>query len=226
MDWTLDPVGMSAFMIAGLWVLLRIDVRVTVLAFLPLVAVLVFTRIATTRLQRIRRESRRMTANVTGALGEMFASVRAVQVAGAEDRMTDHLRRLSDACRKAMVKARLYTQLIEAIVSNTVNRGTGIILLLVGGALGSSAFTVGDFALFVYYLGFVTDFPTFFGTWMAHYKQSAVSFDRMAEVMQGAPPDRLVAPAPLFFRGDPPGPEPLCRTEEDRLKELTVTDLT
>ncbi len=73
---------------------------------------------------------------------------------------------------------------------------------------------MGDFALFVYYLGFVSDFTQFFGMFLAHYRQTAVAFARMAVLLQGAPPRTLVAPHPLPLRGPlpvssaPPPPAP------------------
>lgn len=63
---------------------------------------------------------------------------------------------------------------------------------------------IGDFALFIYYLGFVTDFTQFFGMFLAHYAQTRVAFQRMETLLQGATPDTLVAPHPLYLSGSLP----------------------
>jgi ATP-binding cassette, subfamily B, bacterial len=60
------------------------------------------------------------------------------------------------------------------------------------------SFTIGDFALFVYYLAFVTEFTQFFGQFLAHYKQTGVAFRRMTVLLQGAPPERLVRHGSLW----------------------------
>jgi ATP-binding cassette subfamily C protein len=83
--------------------------------------------------------------------------------------------------------------------------GTGLILLLAAQSLGpQGSLTVGDFALFVYYLSFVTDFLAFFGGFLASVKQSEVSFERLAALV-GSPdnpaiPFALTAPHPLYLK--------------------------
>ena len=54
-----------------------------------------------------------------------------------------------------MLKDRLITQLIDSISTSAVNLGTGAILLL-SASSQTGQLSLGDFALFVYYLGFVT----------------------------------------------------------------------
>jgi ATP-binding cassette, subfamily B, bacterial len=63
---------------------------------------------------------------------------------------------------------------------------------------------VGDLALFIYYLAFVTDFTQFFGMFLAHYTQTNVAFQRMETLLQGAPPQQLVAHNPLYLHGTIP----------------------
>jgi ATP-binding cassette, subfamily B, bacterial len=68
----------------------------------------------------------------------------------------------------------------------------------------NQAIGIGDLALFIYYLAFVTDFTQFFGIFLAHYTQTGVSFQRMDTLLQGALPERLVAHKPLYLRGSLP----------------------
>jgi ATP-binding cassette, subfamily B, bacterial len=225
-DWLLDVIGQITFIVTALAVLLRINARMTVLVFLPLVVVLVVTRMAGNRLQQNRRASRESTAKVAGLIAEMFGSVQAIQVAGAEERVIGHFRRLSDRRKQTMLRDRLLNQLIESVSGNTVSLGTGLILLLSARAMQSGQFTVGDFALFVYYLTFVSDFTQFVGRWLAHYKQTGVSFERMEALMQGAPVGALVQHAPIYLKGEIPLAEEPGRQAADRLEELTATGLT
>ena len=75
---------------------------------------------------------------------------------------------------------------------------------------------MGDFALFVYYLTFVTDSPSR-RRFLAQYKQTGVAFARMGAA-PGAPPAALVAHRPLYLSGPlPPVPAPR-RTPADRLE--------
>ena len=225
-DWTLDMVGMLVFLITELTVLIAINAKITILVFLPLVGVVVATQLAASRLEQNRKASLAATGHVTGVISELFGAVQAIQVAGAEEKAIGHFRRLNDRRRQAMVKDRLLTQLLESVTGNTVSLGTGLILLLAARSMEGGTFTVGDFALFVYYLNFVADFTNFFGRFMAHYRQTGVSFGRMVALLQGAPPERLVRHAPIYLRGEVPAPVQPASAEQDRLETISVTGLT
>ncbi|MFB9279533.1 ABC transporter ATP-binding protein [Cohnella cellulosilytica] len=186
-SWSVDVFGMTCFAVVSCFILLRIDAEMTTLVFLPLVIVIVAAQLATTRLQKYRAASRESTAKVTEAISEMFGSVQAIQVAGAEHRVTERFRKLNDDRRKSMLKDKLMTEALGSIFSNMVNLGTGLILLLAGHKMRGGEFTVGDFSLFVYYLTFVTQFISNFGNFLTYFKQMTVAKDRLTGLLQGAP---------------------------------------
>lgn len=76
------------------------------------------------------------------------------------------------------------TELLDSVFSNSVNLGTGLILLLAGTKMRAGTFTVGDFALFVYYLTFVTQFITNVGKFITYFKQMSVSLERLTFLLQ------------------------------------------
>jgi ATP-binding cassette subfamily B protein len=130
----------------------------------------------------------------------MFGSVQAIQVAGAEERVAARFRELNDNRRKMMVKDKLMTEVLDSVFSNTVNLGTGLILLLAGQKMRGGEFTVGDFSLFVYYLTFVTTFISNFGRFLTYFKQMAVALLRLTNILQGAPAYVLTASNSLYLR--------------------------
>ena len=127
-------------------------------AILPLVLVALVARRASDALGRYRAASSQATSQVTGAIGDILAAVQTVQAAGAEERIVAHFRRLNEQRRSAMLADRVATQALDAITANTVSMGTGLIMLLAAGSLRDGSLTVGDFVLFVTYLGFIADF--------------------------------------------------------------------
>jgi ATP-binding cassette subfamily B protein len=185
-SWSVDVFGMTCFAVISCFILIRIDTEMTLLVFLPLVLVIVIAQLATTRLQKYRAASREATAKVTGAISEMFGSVQAIQVAGAEHRVTERFRQLNDNRRKSMLKDKLMNEALDSIFSNTVNLGTGLILLLAAHKMREGGFTVGDFSLFVYYLTFVTQFISNFGKFLTYFKQMTVALQRLTGLLQGA----------------------------------------
>lgn len=222
----LDVIGYLVFLVAVLALLLSINVKLTLLIFLPVGLVLTLTRAAGERLQANRRASREATADVAGLLSEMFANVQAIQVAGAEEQVVTRLRQLNDARRQLMLRDRFLSLVLDAIMGNTVSLGTGLILLLSARAISGGSLSVGDFVLFVYYIDFVASRTHRIGKFLAQVKQTGVSFERLVPLLQGAAPGRLVAHAPLYLEDEPPVPTQPVRTAEDRLEELTATGLT
>ncbi len=200
-SWTVDMLGLFTFSAVALWVLVGIDGEFTFYVFAPTVAVVWIAAVARRRVKRYREAAREATGRITEALGETFGSVQSIKVAGAEGPMIGHFRRLNDQRRTVMVRDRVLTAALESLFWNTISIGTGIILIVTAGAMSSGEFTVGEFAVFVYFLGFVTDAVFFLGLFIARYQQAAVSFGRMVELMGAGDPLRLVEPRRLHLSG-------------------------
>jgi ATP-binding cassette, subfamily B, bacterial len=224
--WAFDVIGFVVFAGGGLAILLGVDARVTLLVFLPIIAVLAMAYTARTHLQRRRRQSRTATADVTGALGEVFGAVQAIQVAGAEATVLAHLQRLSAERQRLMLHDRLLGLTLDAVFSGAASLGAGLTLLAAAARMRSGAFTVGDFALFSTYLLQVTAMTGFLGWIVATYQQMGVAFARAVALLQGAPPQCLVAHQPLALRGPLPPLPAVANAGADRLAVLEVAGLT
>ena len=226
MDWSDEIVGQGLFAVVAALVLLRIDARMTLVAILPLVLVTLVARWASTTLARHRATSSQATSQVTGAIGDILAAVQTVQAAGAEERTVTHFRRLNDQRRAAMLADRLVASGLDAITTNAVSLGTGLVMLMAAGGLGDGGLSVGDFVLFVAYLGFIADFTAGLGQFLVHYGQTGVAFSRMGALLGTASPAGLVAPTPLHLKGPLPDVPSPARGERDRLVLVEARGLT
>jgi ATP-binding cassette, subfamily B, bacterial len=178
---TNEVFGNGVFAVISLLILMSVNARLTLFVFLPLAAIAAIVQRAEMRIKKYRRASRQATQQVTGHIGEMFNAIQAIQVAGAETAVLDRFRELNEQRRRVMVRDQVFTALLSSALENLVNVGTGLILLLAAQLLsrGEATLTVGDFALFVYYLSFVTEFLWYFGDFLALSKQTEVAFERM-----------------------------------------------
>lgn len=228
LSWLLDTAGMAAFAAASLLVMMSINARVAVLTFVPMVAVVALSRLVGEKVEAYRQASRDAAAEAVSALGEVFTAVQGVKLGAAEERAAAHISRLNERRRQLQLKDRQVTEVLGSVYHNTVSVGTGMVLLLAAGNMADGTFTVGDFSLFAYYLGFVTEFTQFFGIMLVHLRQTGVAFSRLVEMLQGEPAERLVKPVPLYLDRDAP-PEPGEPSRErppgDRLEELQVRGL-
>ncbi|TAF05254.1 MAG: ABC transporter ATP-binding protein [Nostocales cyanobacterium] len=232
--WISELSGEAIFGIFCIVILLTINVQMTVFVFLPLVAMVAIIQQVETRIKQYRKASRQATEKVTGILGEIFASVQAIKVAGAEKNVLDYFRTLNDQRGQTMIKDSQFNAILNSSFQNMVNLGTGLILLVASQLMQSDVnqLTVGDFTLFVYNLSFVTGFFTSVGGFMALSKQTEVSFERMTGLLSGASADTLVAPNQLYLNDlngpqkDLPKIEQPLRNEKDHLQSLKVSHLT
>ena len=221
--WMNDIIGKVFFGVIAFGVMISINAQITLLAVLPFIAVGIAANASMTRIEKYRRASRKWTGIVTGFIGEIFGAVQAVKVATAEEGVVDYFKAINDERRKVSIKDRLFNEILHSIFRNAATLGTGAILLMAGQAMQRGTFTVGDFALFAFYLEFVSELTAFVGLLVARYKQIGVSVERMYRLMEGAPAGALVEFGPIYLDGSLPDIVPPAHT--DRLEALDVRGL-
>ena len=218
--WVPDMVGQTVASLIAIVIMARINLTITLVIFVPLLAAIVATRLSWGRIHRYRHASRAATSAVTSFLGEVFGATQAVKVANAEKDVIGHFRKLNNTRRKLMLKDRLFSELLHSISDNAVTFGIGITLLLAGQAMANKTFTVGDFALFISYLWFTTQLPAQWGMFIGDYKQQEVSIERMSEMITDEPLQVLVEHGPVYERGKLPE---LVRIKKAALHHLEDT---
>ena len=199
--WTLDPVGQLAMLIVALIVLSQVNALITFVVVVPLIVVLVLAQQFAKRIRAYRRSTQESIGDVTGLLGEIFGATLAVKVANAEQRVVAHLEHLNDIRRRATLRDLLLTRTLDALGASSANLGTGVVLLMSAAALRDGSFSVGDLALFVSYLGWLTEVTNFFGNYARQFRQVSVSFERLVALLQSAPPEALVEHNEIHLRG-------------------------
>ncbi|GCF08066.1 ABC transporter ATP-binding protein [Dictyobacter arantiisoli] len=221
-----DLIATTVFVLCALVIMLRINTFITLAVFLPLAAITTITNIASAQIKKRRKDMRLATGDVTGFLGELFGSVQAIQVANAEEQAIDYFRVLNEKRLTVTIRDRIFDQTLQSIFANTVSLGTGVILLLAGQSMHNGTFTIGNFALFIYYLNWISEAMTLFGAVLTKYAQADVSITRLITLLRGAPARSLVQHGPVYTRGPLPEVEPLPDSAKNRLTTLEVKDLT
>jgi len=212
-DLFVDFVGSLVAGSISLAILWSMDPVITAVIAIPVIIVGFVSNRTGGLVRKYRMQARDATEAITGFLGETFAATQSVKVAGAEEDMLGHFVELNNVRRTMMVKDRTLMAVIEAVFRNTVNIGTGLILLLAAGRLsttGDTGLTLGEFALFVFLLHLVTESAYFYGVFIARSKQGRVSVERLTGTLAGEPWTRLIADTDLGLdTNEPPPAEPL-----------------
>jgi ATP-binding cassette subfamily B protein len=226
LTWTIDPVGQAVVMATAISVLARINVLFTLAVILPLVVTLVIVNMASKRIRQYRRDNQQAIGNVTGLLGEVFGAVLAVKVANAENRVVKYFETLNETRRRAAIRDTVFNEFLQSAAGNAANIGVGVLLLVMAQSLQAERFSLGDFSLFVSYLGWLSVVTTFFGNYLARYRQTGVSIERLMALLPGASSEALTQHGPVHLTGELPNLPHLLKTDAHRLELLTAAGLT
>ncbi|MBN2392013.1 MAG: ABC transporter ATP-binding protein [Anaerolineae bacterium] len=226
-SWLPFMAGHTVFAVVAVVIMLTINWRITLVAVVPMLAMVFIMQVTWARVLRYGHARRDTTSAVTGFLGEVLDAVQAVKVADAEDDIAKHLHDLNESRRKAEVKFSLFLALINWAFSNITDLGLGLMLLLAAQAMRDpvNPFTVGEFMLFVTYLTSIIEFPANLGSFFSDYQTQAVSIDRLLALQPGAPPTALVEHHPVYLRGALPEVPFVPRSKAHHLDALRVEGL-
>jgi ATP-binding cassette subfamily B protein len=227
-------VGQALFAGMALTTMLRISPSVTLVAYVPFVLLILVGNWAMKNVERFSQVSRKASGKVTDFIGEVFGATQAVKVATAEANVMRRFVQLNENRRKAAITERLYGAFVESTIWNFMSVITGVILLLVAQSLnakgaqaaGQPVISLGDFSLFIYYLGFTTEFTAMTGVLWAWSKQAGVALARMITLLQGAEPFSLVRHSPVYITGEIPPLPFTAKTAEHHLESIEARGLT
>lgn len=226
-DNVVDVVGASLFTIGALIIMAAIDPVVTVALVIPLIVVLILTRSLRRLIRRVHRRARELGAVVTAFVGEMFSGVLTVKTAGAQHATLNRLREHNDRRRDAAVKDRLAMDLLNTTTTATIDVSIGLVLLLAAPAMRGGEFTIGDFALFLSYISWLTMLPRMLGHVLYRIPQAAVATERLTRLMaRHETEDDLSRYNGLWLRGGPPAPVIEIPARDDTLRVFAAHRLT
>jgi ATP-binding cassette subfamily B protein len=174
--------GLSFTFVAG-FVLGSTDLGAAAVLIVPLLAVGVATKLLDSRIKAYRAADREATAAVTGLVGDIMAAATTVKVNRADESLLARLRVLVERRRVTAVRDHVLEEGVQAFSRGAADVGLGLVLLVGAGALASGRFDVGELALFVAYLGWLSFLPRMVGRMLARRKQAGVAFERMSALV-------------------------------------------
>jgi ATP-binding cassette subfamily B protein len=206
-------------------ILLHVNTILTLLVFLPLCCILALVQQAHRHLAKYRTASRSATSNVSGAMGEIFSVVQAIQIAHAEQHVIAHLNALNNERRTSIVRDQALSGALDTLFQSVTDIGTALILVLAALSVSSGRLRPGDLVLFITYMSLVTDFFSQIGKLLVQQKQTRISFARLVALLQGASVQQLVAHHDLSPHKQLSGSPASHPKETQHLETLAVRNL-
>ena len=214
-----DIPAQAIVLVISLLILAQVNALFTLAVFIPLVATIIAVNLASRRIKRYRLANQQAIGAVTGALGELFGAVQAIKAAGTERQVAAYFAHINERRRQAALRDLLTVQTLTSFSASAANIAIGLLLLLAaeGFRNGQQPLSIGDLALFVSYVSSLAGLIGFLGEILTRYRQTEVSFQRMLGLMPGQAATALVAPNPVFLRGElpalPSAPPPTAAAE-------------
>ena len=224
-----DLLNFMIFGILAIFLMMDINVEVTTFVFLPFSIVIITVNLFRRRLMYLRDERRKATGVVTGTINEMFNSVQSIKVANAENDILANFEKINKKRGDASIKDEFLDAFLNGLRLLIVFLATGLMFMIIIDPMISNTFSIGDFALFTFLLGWVTGAINYFGTTIARYHRTKISVKRMIKLMKGDQKeigeDLILKHGPIYTKEEYPKIIPPHQKQEDNLEVISVEDL-
>lgn len=197
--WTIDIISTYTFAVLSAIILLRINWKITIVAFLPFVIVLLMVKKLKMYIENNRKRVRELSSGIATKIMDCFQSIQAVKAAGSEEAVAENLIHMNQRKSSYVIKDKVFSVFISALNKNLVSITTGFILLMAAFLMGNSALGIGDLIIFLYYLDYISDFTMEFGEYLAHFKQTEIAFQRLSKYAEPKSNDILTEHQKLNF---------------------------
>ncbi|MEF3306231.1 ABC transporter ATP-binding protein [Paenibacillus sp. GYB003] len=203
------------FSAGGLAMLAAVDWQAAVVLFVPLPAALGAGRLLKRRIGRHIERQQQSSDRFLGLLSDMLRHREAIRVNNAAGAFLKRLRGLGDERADAGRRGAVCSAALASVNEYIVAGGTALLLLALGGKLRSGEVTVGGFALFVFFLGYMSGTVRLMSAAAAGVRKTEAALSRIGELLGTDPIRKLTASDSLYLNGGPP-PLPASANPEAR----------
>jgi ATP-binding cassette subfamily B protein len=179
--------------LAAIGFMLYINVTLTLLSLLPMPLIVILARVSTRRMHRLYKEVQASFADLTEAVRERFAGIRAVKAYCREEVEIERLSGISkDYVGKNLRLVRITGCFFPGMILFS-NLSVAVVLYFGGRQAINLSITAGDFVAFISYLGLLT-WPMMAMGWVINLIQrGGASLDRINEILETEP--QIASPA-------------------------------
>jgi ATP-binding cassette subfamily B protein len=223
--WVFDPCGQLLVLVVALIILFLNSPLITLTVFCPVLIALSLINVLRRRIQHYRRANQEAIGEVTSLLSDIFTAALLLKYFHAEQRATHRLEHANSALRKAALRDTAIGQAMELSSVSMTDIGTGILLLISAFVWAHNQLSLGNLALFMSYLGWLTSLVSQSGGLFSRYHQMCVSLDRLLQMFSAESSPLLVKSSPVYLKGPLPDLTLVQKTAADVLRVFSVQEL-
>lgn len=220
-----EVLGYVVYSMIAIASLLIINWRVTMYIFIPLSIAIIIIRVSSKKIKGNRKLNREIHEKLSETISDTANLVQTIKLSGAHKSVLNHYEKLNRKRLDVVLKDTLFESGLHAVTGSTVYIGTAIMMLVVAKSMMQGEFPIGDFSMFVCYLGTLADCVDRITELVSETKQAEVSYDRIVELVGKQNENVLTVHYDLRAFKDMEKFEYGCM-ERMQLKELNVKNLT
>lgn len=183
----IDALINSFFLGALFFVLIYLDIRltITVLIFFPILAVfIIFFRI---KARTAWQQTRRTLAKVTGYYQEAISGIEVSKAFVAEDFMTNEFELLNLENYQARMKALILFAVMFPVMDMILAVGTAFVLTVGGVSIGTQTMSVGTLVAFISYLGRISQPIMMLSNFYNNLLSAMAATERIFDILDKTP---------------------------------------
>lgn len=220
-----EVTGFVVYSLIAIASLLIINWKVTIYIFIPLSLAILIINMASNRIKGNRKVNREIHSKVSETISDTANLVQTIKISGSEEGVLRHFEKLNKIRLGAVLKDTLFDSSLQAVLNSTIFIGTAVMMLVVAKNMMNGEFPIGDFSMFVVYLGTLASCVDRILELVSLSKQAEVSYDRIIELVGEENADKLTARCDLSAFKEM-GKFKYEGIERTQLEELDVRGLT
>ncbi|NHB91349.1 ATP-binding cassette domain-containing protein [Photorhabdus cinerea] len=182
LSWTSDFIYRALLLIIALVVLINTD-PITTLALMPMIVGLWVGAILKRKVGNLQESKRQSQGDIAGQITDVLTGIRDLRLSNKIEGQIERLSQKFVSRRAIQAKHQVFTDLLSSLFKNIVIIGTSAVLLIVSKRIVDGSFTVGNLALFLTYIGWISEQIFFFGRSIANYKNADVCYERIKQLL-------------------------------------------
>jgi len=179
-----EVTGYCMFTLVALSMMFSINWQLTLFIFIPLSAAIYLIQRLTDRIKEKRYANREAQDMASSFAGDVADTVLAVKAAGAEGSILRRYDQVNKNRRAAVLKDTLLNEKIRALLDGSVYAGSAIMMFAAARLMTGGNFRLGDFSLFIVYLGTLADCVNRIVELIAESRKAEVSYERILKTAE------------------------------------------
>jgi len=180
----IDTFANLCLSILAIWILSRIDIKLTIVMCVPIFATVSLGILSKHRLSVLSKMNRNIAQKISSDAYAFVQSFEMIKMSGMEEYVIDQIESQNEIKKKIDLKRNRLLSMIGILNQITGDLTIAFLLLFMAKPLKESTISLGDFTIFIFYSRYVTEFTAvYLSSYVMKKRQTEVSINNLNEIL-------------------------------------------